>query len=462
MLERVLKFISRYRSRYNMLAPGARVMVAVSGGADSVALLHVLREIGEQARLSVAGIAHFNHRLRGAASDEDERFVGELAARCGLDFHRGQFDGDLGGNLEQAMRRARREFLTGLLRAGKADCVAVGHTRDDQAETVLFRVLRGSGLSGLAGIHPVTEDGLIRPLIDVQRSEIEEFLRARGIAWREDASNRDRRFARNRIRHELMPQLAREWNPRIVDALAQLADVAWEEEQWWDARVAGELEMSSKSLRALPRAMARRVVRKAIARSKGDLRRIEFSHIEQVLELAGRATAGVVKLPGIEVRKSFDWLRFGQPPPRPGRTLVTIPGVYASPDGTGRVHFELGERPCDRLKVELQLKQVPEPVELRGWLPGDEYRPTGETRGLKLKELFQRSRVPSWKRQAWPIVTGGGKILWAREFGAAADFAANESCQSVLRIWEEPGPFAVTTASEEVHVHRTYVNVEMS
>ena len=225
VFERVLKTISRY----NMLAPGARVLAAVSGGADSVALLHVLIEIAPRLGATLAGVAHLNHKQRGAASDDDERFVARLAAEHGLTFHCAEA-GALEGNLEQAMRDARRDFFTRLIREGAADRVALAHTRDDQAETVLFRVLRGSGLSGLAGIHPVTGDGLIRPLLDVTRAEIEEFLHSRGVEWREDATNRDPRFARNRIRHELLPQLARDWNPKIVDALAQLGDLAWEEE----------------------------------------------------------------------------------------------------------------------------------------------------------------------------------------------------------------------------------------
>ena len=132
-------------------------------------------------------------------------------------------------NLEQAGRRARRAFFAGL----KSDRVALGHTRDDQAETVLFRLLRGSGLRGLAGIYPVTESGYIRPLIDVTRDDVVEFLRGRGIEWREDSSNRDPRFARNRIRRSLLPQLARDWNPRIGESLAQLASLAHDEERWW-------------------------------------------------------------------------------------------------------------------------------------------------------------------------------------------------------------------------------------
>ena len=229
MLERVAATISRY----SMLAPGARVIVAVSGGPDSVCLLHVLREL----KVRVTGVAHVNHKLRGEASEEDERFVAGMAREMGLQFH-STVAVCSEGNLEQTARRARREFFHDLIRRGLADRIALGHTRDDQAETVLFRMLRGSGLAGLAGILPVTAEGLIRPLLGVTRGEVETFLRERGILWREDASNREPRFARNRIRHELLPQLKQDWNPRLTEALAHLADLAYEEERWWAAEIA--------------------------------------------------------------------------------------------------------------------------------------------------------------------------------------------------------------------------------
>ena len=168
-------------SRYNMLAPGDRVAAAVSGGPDSVCLLHALLEMAPRLGFTVAAVAHFNHKLRGEASEEDERFVAALAAHHGVPFlcERAAV-AEADGNLEQAARRARHAFFSRLIREGMADRVATGHTSDDQAETVLFRLLRGSGLAGLAGILPVTREGLIRPMLDVTRAEVEEFLRTRG------------------------------------------------------------------------------------------------------------------------------------------------------------------------------------------------------------------------------------------------------------------------------------------
>jgi tRNA(Ile)-lysidine synthase len=443
VFERVLKTISRY----NMLASGVRVIAAVSGGADSVCLLQVLREV---APATLAGVAHFNHKLRGEASEEDERFVAAIAGELGLPFYRAEADlMAVQDNLEQACRRARKKFFAGLIHDGACDRIATGHTRDDQAETVLFRVLRGSGLSGLAGIHPVTAEGIVRPLIEVTRIEVEDFLRARRIAWREDATNLESKFARNRIRHDLLPQLARDWNPRIGEALAHLADLAFEEERYWSqvpdflTVQSGGIEMAAGRVAALPRALARRMVRRAILLAKGDLRRIEYQHVEAILELAAADPGhGRLRLPGVDAVRSFDWIRLAPPSPiQPVNPIpVAVPGVYPAPDGATRIRLEFADRDdstaCANLRLELSGGRIPAPMELRGWRPGDHYRPVGQSSDQKVKDLFQKGRIPSWRRRFWPMLTSGGEILWARGFGAAADYAAGEGPGPVLRIME--------------------------
>ena len=422
-----------------MLPVGSRVLAAVSGGPDSVCLLLVLREIAERLGIAVAGVAHVNHHQRGAESDADERFVQAMAGAFGLPFHRHDAPGEAGpGNLEQTLRRARQEFSRSLLAAGHGTHIALGHTRDDQAETVLFRLLRGSGLAGMAGILPVTADRFVRPLLDVTRGEIAEFLRARGVPWCEDSSNREPRFARNRIRHQLLPQLQREWNPRLTQSLARVAELAYEEEKWWAVEVArlrliqdGEIDV--RQLAKLPVALARRVVRQAIRGVSGDLRRIEFDHVERVLELVhAEAGHGRVDLPGLPVVRSFDWIRFGIPPaPAPARK-ITVPGEYSAPDGQSSIVLEFfPRRAC--VTLELSWRKLPDGLELRGWKAGDAYRPRGESRERKVKEMFQNTRIPSWRRAGWPILLSEERILWARDFGVAAEFAA-ESRGKVVRV----------------------------
>lgn len=433
-----------------MLAPGARVIVAVSGGPDSVCLLHLLREL----KIRVTGVAHVNHKLRGEDSEGDERFVAGIAREMELQFHFTVAPCGA-GNLEQTARRARREFFYGLIQCGLADRVALGHTRDDQAETVLFRMLRGAGLAGLAGILPVTAEGLIRPLLGVTRGEVETFLRGRGIPWREDASNLEPRFARNRIRHELLPRLKQDWNPRLTETLAHLADLAYEEERWWAAEVArlgrqmftgssGAVEIPAQQLAQLPRAEARRLIRHAIRQVKGNLHAVQFSHIEHVLELP--EAGGKTELPGIQAIRSFDWIRLQVPgSPQPAGGEVKVPGRCLAPDGNSMICLDVirqtqGADACATLKSELYFRRIPERLVLRGWRPGDRYCPVGHAHDRKLKELFQRQRVPSWRRPFWPILCCGDKILWARDFGPAAEFGkqADNGKRFRLRVSEVP------------------------
>lgn len=446
MLERVAATISRY----NMLAPGARVIVAVSGGPDSVCLLHVLREL----KIRVVGIAHVNHKLRGEASEDDQRFVADLAREMDLELYSTAAACER-GNLEQTARRVRRTFFHDVIRQGRAERIALGHTRDDQAETVLFRMLRGSGLAGLAGILPVTAEGLIRPLLGVTRGEVETFLCERGIPWREDASNREPRFARNRIRHELLPRLRQYWNPGLPEALAHLADLAYEEERWWAGEIArladqmlvrspGAVEVATGNLAQLSRAVARRLIRHAIRQVKGNLHGIQFGHIENVLGLP--ESGGKAELPGIHAIRSFDWLRMAVPEqthPDPSGGEVTVPGRYLAPDGNSMICLEVirraqGANACATLKSDLYFRRVPERLVLRGWKPGDRYCPVGHAHDRKLKELFQRQRIPSWRRRFWPILCCGDKILWARDFGPAAEHGqdSGRGVQFRLRVTE--------------------------
>src|SRR3989449_10833431 len=224
-----------------MLRPGERVGVAVSGGADSVALLLLLLELQEKLGI-VLSVVHFNHKLRGKASDADEAFVAKLAAKHGLDFHSASVyvakkAKDERANLEDAARRARYDYFRALTESGVCKRIAVAHTADDQAETVLAHLLRGTGLAGLGGIHPVAGP-IIRPLLRVRRSELRHFLRARKQTWREDATNRDTKKMRARIRKKLLPLLEKQFQPAIVEHLATLADLAREDEAFLNALVA--------------------------------------------------------------------------------------------------------------------------------------------------------------------------------------------------------------------------------
>ncbi|MDP8990663.1 MAG: tRNA lysidine(34) synthetase TilS, partial [Acidobacteriota bacterium] len=262
--------------------------------------------------------------------------------------------------------------------------------------------------------------------------------------------------ARNRIRASLLPQLARDWNPRIAESLAHLAHLAQDEELWWQkhldqiapailhARASG-IEIQASCLAQLPPAVARRLLRRAIAQVKGDLRHVEYAHVERIFDLAGHPEGnGRLRLPGLDIRRSFDWIRVARAAPCPdfAVTRLAIPGVYAVSPNTA-LHLEVAPHSSAAPKdatlkaAELSLRRLPPVLELRGWKPGDHYRPEGQARDQKIKELFQMERVPSWLRASWPIVSSEDQIVWSRTFGAAAEFAASREPGPVLRVWEE-------------------------
>ncbi len=436
--------------RYNMFDSGDRVGVAVSGGADSVCLLHVLHELAPRWPISLT-VLHLNHQLRGVESDGDAEFVAKLAASLGLPaILEGADVSAVPGNLEQAGREARREFY----RRHNFDRVATGHTLNDQAETVLYRLIRGSGTAGLSGIRPVTADGLVRPLIECERTEVEAWLRNRGIAWREDGTNLDFSFVRNRIRHELLPYLVREFNPSLPRTMAQMAVTARDEEDYWTmeiATVAARLLrhrppavlLKTASVLALPAAAARRLLRRAVEEVKGDLRSINAAHIEALMYLAaGGEGHGRLQIPGLDIFRSFEWLRIA--PPRVGTRQdhdylvpMTIPGSAAIPETNSTVSLEIKPEKWGYTKDDYSLDgdRLEDPLVLRNWRPGDQMmRPGGSSE--KIKTLFQAGRVPIWDRQGWPVITSRGKIVWARRFGVDAEFAATAESHTVIRVLE--------------------------
>lgn len=382
--------------RHRMLEPGARVAVACSGGADSVALLLLLDELHAELGIQLS-VAHLNHQLRGAEADADEAFVRELAGRLGLECAVERTDvaacaHAAGLNLEEAARQTRLEFFSRLCAERKADAVATAHTLDDQAETLLARLLRGTGLTGLAGIQPVLElpsaqpsssqsgraplagppARLVRPLLGVRRAELRAFLQERQQEWREDATNLDPARTRNRLRLEILPQLER-LNPAAAEHLAELAAQAAREEAFWQVFLeerfrslareqGGSWRIAAKQLleplgdfystvetrrqEAAQRAVAQRFVRRLAQAARGSTRRLGHDHIEHVLQLAESGQSGQqIALPGLRVERVFDELVFhaeGRPLPSQTYSLeVSVPGSVALPGSGRRLDFKL-------------------------------------------------------------------------------------------------------------------------
>lgn len=391
--------------RGELLAPGNRVAVACSGGADSVALVRLLVELKDRLGLRLL-VVHLNHQLRGAEADADEAFVRRLAERLELEFLVKREDVAARAlkqksNMEEAGRQARQEFFASLIRNGKADVVALGHTMDDQAETVLGRILRGAGTKGLAGIYPVVEEAgsptggsqwaerekpeksgpaqrgssglrgasqlrLVRPLLGVRRAALRDYLAEHEQVWREDTSNLDRKRLRNQIRLELLSQL----NPAAIEHLARLAEHARQEESFWAAYTEerfralvpklrdDEVELAVAALlepapwrRPLPRrtaeeaqrAVARRLLRRTLAAVRGDLRRITQTHVESVLRLAAQGQSGQrVELPGVDVERRFQQLVFRPASARARSRPAAAPDYQVQVEAPGCVRLPGG------------------------------------------------------------------------------------------------------------------------
>ncbi len=310
-----------------LLLPGQRVGVAVSGGADSVALLRLLLELQPKIGF-VPCVIHLNHMLRGRASEADEKFVAKLAKSKGLEFFSKKVDiaplsKKQKANVEEVARRERYAFFEALVRDERVNKVAVAHTADDQAETVLAHILRGTGLSGLRGIHPQTGN-VLRPLLGVRRAELRTYLKKLKQAWREDASNRDTARTRARIRKKLLPMLEKDFNSGVVEHLCQLAKLAGEDEHYLEAQVSDWQRTSTQKtesgvivnladLMRAPHALRSRALRAIVSEVKTRSGQLSLEHVEAMLELAERQESGKqIQLPGgVELQREREVLRFG-------------------------------------------------------------------------------------------------------------------------------------------------------
>jgi tRNA(Ile)-lysidine synthase len=430
-----LKKVARTIHEHQLFRKGDTVIVAVSGGADSIALLDFLVSL-KDLELNLI-VAHLNHRLRGAESDGDASFVAALARHYGLTMESGSADvRDISRgrslSLEEAGRVARYEWLRELACRYKARRVALGHHADDQAETFLLRLLRGAGTTGLRGMRPLSAGTYVRPLLYLTRSEILFYLKVRGLSFRVDASNDDRCFLRNRIRHECLPYLT-SYNPAITERLNAAAEILAADEDVLEdltdqvfARISSceadivTLHLPGLSLE-LP-GMRLRLYRRAIRNSTGDLAGITGSHLKQVDDLASSARVnGGVKLPcGLSVVRCYDSLTFSAhgADKNTGPWEITIKGAgsHALPDGrilTARLtvppnHWK--DVPQDRAYFDPYAN--PFPWTMRTFRPGDRFQPFGMTGTKKVKDFFIDEKIPAAVRRQVPLLFSGEKLLW--------------------------------------------------
>ncbi len=425
-----------------MIESGDHVLAAVSGGPDSVCLLHLLNRMKEAGgfRLSVA---HLNHGVRGAEADADARFVKALAQDLGLSFHGGSCDAKrerekLKTSFQDAARILRSRFLESTMQRIGADKLALGHTADDQAETLLMHLLRGSGLKGLGGME-ATRGALVRPLIECSREEVLQFLRSHGHAWRTDSSNLETDYLRNRIRLELIPELE-SYNPNVRERLFETARILREDEsllsEWTESRfrdcarpVADGFELDADGFARLHPALQKRLLRRAVAGLNGSTRKITARHIDAARKLILEGGAGKeIHLPdAITIRRAHAIFRV-ETNPRRARGIqhstdvfqpvdLAIPGTTAWQEAgiAFQTHISASGKPDtqDPHLACFDFESTGECVRVRTFRPGDRFVPLGMQGRKKVKSFFIDEKIPRAFRRAIPILTTGtGDIIW--------------------------------------------------
>jgi tRNA(Ile)-lysidine synthase len=464
----LLKAVRATVRKAGMLRPGDGVLVGVSGGRDSAALMAVLVALAPAMRLRL-GVAHFHHGLRGTAADQDARLVEQQAIRAGFPFYYAK--GDVGAHrwvhrqgIEEAARDLRYAFFeVTALRHGFAR-IALGHHADDNAELVLMRLLRGSGPLGLSGMPSWRPCGtgeltIIRPLIDTDRAAIDRFCRRQGLATREDASNRALQFTRNRIRHDLLPRLRADYNPSIAAGLNRLAGLMRDEEDWLETLVADRLDaltvavdadqiiLDAAALGRIHPAEQRRVLRAALRRIRGDLRRVGFELLEALRRLVDTARGPcAVDLPDdLRAERWSDRLHIG--PPRPG---VPPPAFSYTMNATGRLHIAAtgarlvlerlahvdrgALRDAGQYVAYFDMDQIVFPITIRSFRPGDRFAPFGLQGTQKLKKYFIDHKIPRAERPRFPLVVSGGEIIWIAGLRRSSRAPVGARSTNILKV----------------------------
>lgn len=467
----LLAVIGRTLARHEMVSEGDRVLVAVSGGPDSTCLLAAFAHL--RRRLGITLVAgHVNHRLRGADSEADEQCAASVAARLEVPFVRSELPEPLacGGNLEERARRARYAVLHRLARAEGCRRIATGHTRDDQAETVLLRLLRGSGPAGLIGIEAHRRDGVVRPLIECTRGQVLAALRAWDLPHRFDRSNADVRFQRTRIRREVLP-LLRTLSPQVDRNLVQLARMldaergivaAWLEEQRAAAADGGRLRL--ERLARIPADLRGHLVRKWLVDGGVPHRRLSSRHVEAILRLAaGGAASGRVSLPdGQEARRRYGELELVRALPTApvedarGEAIL-IPGsevcwggwrISAGPVEAVRSGVRL---PADLTTALCDLESAGVPFVIRPSRRGDRVRPLGLGGSRKLSDVYIDRKIAAGDRWTRPVVAWRDVVVWVPGVVRGEALAVRETTRRIVRLRarrEEPGSIAAADGAE--------------
>lgn len=460
LIDQVKRFILRNR----MIEPGDKVLTAVSGGADSVSLIHCLYELKDELQFSLC-IAHLNHKARGRESDEDAQFVSRMGELLGVETILDAIDAKIESEIlktsfQEGARILRYRFLESAMKKCNGNKIAVGHNSDDSVETVLINLFRGSGMKGLSGIPPV-RGNIIRPLLACSRSEIEAFLKIRQLTHRSDRTNAETDYLRNKIRLDLIPRLESEYSRNIRSHILNTAEIIREDDDYLDnlellkahlRKNGNDCVLKQEEVRQLHPAMRRRLVRLAIAEVLGSLRRITIRHVDDVLKLICDPWPGKqIHLPGflvvscnekelvfsIKPKQNPSILKAGES--TEGLIELNIPGVTEVPSASLSLRSLVipgGEFCTDSSsKSYLDFEKTGGCIHVRFFRPGDRFIPLGMTGCKKVKSFFIDEKVPRDKRKTLPILTTPlGDIIWVYGMRIADNYRVTLETKNVLCI----------------------------
>ena len=457
----MLKKVESTIHYFGMLSRGNKIVVGVSGGPDSCVLLHMLCFLRGKYGFSLWS-AHLNHSMRKREAEEDEKWVKLFTQKLSVPLISDVIDVPLLAReevlgLESVARRVRYNFLEHVANRVGADRIAVGHTASDQAETILMRLIRGSGIDGLAGIPPV-RGRIIRPLIRIFREEIEDYCHRNNLVPRMDASNNNTVFFRNSVRLELIPYLCGHYNPRIVEVMERTSDLLQVDKDFLDKltdKVKGkvvkvksgrEIVVSVCALLQLHLSLQRRVIRDVLKTLKGNLKGIEYAHVDQILHLKEDKGTKLTCLPGeVKVWRQYDELVF-----RKGKescssffSYLSIPGITTIPELDMVFKAKILSKPPARFpknpyQAFFDLDKIPGLLYVRPRREGDRFVPLGMTGRKKLADFFVDLKVPRFKRNEIPLLLSNRKILWVVGYRIDDGFKLEEGTKKILTIKVSP------------------------
>ena len=443
--------------QYAMTDPGDLVLVAVSGGPDSMCLLDVLNGLSDKLDIRLV-VAHYNHGLRESEDENETRLVEKVAESMELPFvtEKAFLLENGSASLEERARDARYGFLEKMRAHYHARRIAVGHNLNDQAETVLMRLLRGSGPSGMAGIPPIRDNRIIRPLIEIKREEIMRYLAAHELPYAIDSSNSNPRHLRNRVRLELLPMM-QDYQPRIIEHLGRLSIILRAEDAFLDKQAAdwidreavqesaGPISVPVLPFKKLPVPLKNRVVRFLLKKIQKNLHRIDHDHIKMISGLAhNRNPQAMLDLPnGIIVRKEYDSLLFtrgAKNVPRDFCYTIKGPGTLDMEDiGVNLLIEEMDggfipDKGASRSTAYLDAEKLPYPLVLRNFRQGDRFIPLGMKGHKKVKNFFIDLKVPSGTRFVTPILTSRDRVVWICGYRIDDGFKVTPRTKKILKV----------------------------